>query len=150
MFAGAALRFFGTSRKYWALAGSAMGLADLLALFLGRALHNVIATSMNASQLGALFACCASAAIILGRTCARYPRAEILSIAFLFSIDNLLAGAHLPSFTSAVQLAPTVPISSGLACLAGLHFAQAIAVQVRPRVSFALASIAVCVCFLTI
>jgi hypothetical protein len=150
MFAGAALRLFGSRTKYRVLACGAMGLADLLALFLGRALHNVISMSVSASQQGILFAGCALIATILGWACARYPKTTIFSIAVLFSIDNLLVGTRLSSFTSATQLAPAVAISSGLACLAGLHFAQAIAVRVRPRVSFALASLAVCLCFFSI
>jgi hypothetical protein len=148
MIAGAALRFFGAHRKYWAFAGSAIGLADLLALFLGRALHNVIVTRVSASSQGMLFGGCAVTAIMLGRLCTRYPRATVLGMAVLFSIDNLLAGARLPSFTSAVQLAPFVAISSGLGCVTGLHFAQRVTVHLKPRLSFGLASMAACVVFL--
>ena len=150
VFAGAALRFFGVNRKYWVLASSVMGLADLLALFLGRALHGWILTSMSSRQQGILFACCALAAILAGKRYANYPRAMIVGMAVLFSIDNVLAGAQLRSIVSAAHIAPTAAILSGLACLSGLQFAHAVADRVHPRTSFALATLAVSICFLLV
>jgi hypothetical protein len=143
LFAGAALGFFGVSKKYWGLACTMVGLADLVALILGRVLSGFIGISMTPSQQVMLFACCAAVAMLLGRACVRHPRMTILGLALLFSIDNLLAGsqsAGLP-FTAVAALATGV--LSALACFAGLRFASAIAVHLRPRVSFAFASMAV-------
>jgi hypothetical protein len=148
LFAGAALRFFGLSKRHWPLAWRAVGLADLVALLMGRGMSVVIRTPMTSFQQVSLFAGCALVAIFLGRLCSERPRVVILGMAVLFSIDNLLAGAQFASLLSGALVAVTAGILSCVACVSGLHVAAAIAVHVRPRVSFGLASAAVVTAFL--
>lgn len=148
IFAGAALRFFGTSRRHLGLACGAVGLADGIALLLGRALHNVVATGMSAPDLRGLLAGCAVASILVGKASAGRPRAAVLGIAILFSIDNLLAGAQMSSLGSTAFIGCGVGVFSGLCCFAGFDRAHALASHFRPRIAFALASVVVIISFL--
>lgn len=148
MFAGAALGFFGLSKRHWALAWRAVGLMDVTALLIGRGMSGVIRTPMTSFQQVTLFAGCALVVIFLGRLCSDRPRVVILGMAVLFSIDNLLAGSQLGSLPSSALVAVTTGILSCVACVSGLHVAAAMAVHVRPRVSFGLASAAVVTAFL--
>jgi len=108
----------------------------------------VIRAPMASCQQATLFAVCALVAILLGRLCSDRPRVMILGVAVLFSIDNLLAGAHFASLSSSAFVAVTTGILSCVMCVSGLHAAATIAVYVRPRVSFGLASVAVVTAFL--
>jgi hypothetical protein len=148
MFAGAVLRFLGTRRVHLGLACWAMGLADFIALLLGRALHKPIAIHMDTLEQRMLFAGCALAPMLLGEATAYFPRTAIAAIAVLFSIDNLLAGVGMSSFGSAALVACAVGIFSAIACRAGFECADAVAVRVRPRISVVLASVLVATSFL--
>lgn len=148
IFAGAALRFFGTSRRNLGLACGAVGLADGIALLLGRALHNVVAAGMSVSDPRVLLAGCALASIVVGKANAGRPRAAVLGIAILFSIDNLLAGAQMSSLGSTAFIGCGAGVISGLCCFGGFDCAHALASHVRPRVAFALASVVVIISFL--
>jgi hypothetical protein len=143
LFAGAALGFFGLRKKHWPFAWKAMGTADLLALIVGRGLSDPIGSTMTPSQQITLFVCCAALAILLGRTCSHHPRLTILAVATLFSVDNLLAGSH-PAILHMNALAVVATGGlSGLACSAGLRLSESIEHHLRPKVPFALASIAI-------
>jgi hypothetical protein len=146
IFAGAVLRFFGT--RNLGPACGAVGLADCIALLLGRALDSVIGASMNASEQRTLFACCALAAIIMGRAIANYPRSGVLGIAVLFSVDNLLAGTQVSSLGSTALIACGGGMFSSLSCFVGFYCADVLASHMRQRSAFVLASVVVVISFL--
>jgi len=148
IFAGAALRFFGTSQKYLTVACGAVGLADCTALLLGRAFRDMIATGISISDQRVLLAGCALASIILGKAGARYPRSRVIGVAFLFSIDNLLAGVRMSSLGSTLLPGCAAGIFSGIFCLAGFHCVHCLAIQLRSRAAFVVASVVVVSSFL--
>lgn len=146
--AGAALCWFGLPKRYWLFASSAIGFADGFALLCGWTMRNWIATTVTPLQQVVLFVGSALAATIISKKCANRPRLLIGATAFLFSVDNLLAGAQLMSIKSAAQSVPTAAIFSALACFAGLCVAKPIKTRVRPQAWFALASLAAGIRFL--
>jgi hypothetical protein len=138
--AGAALCLFGLPRRYWLFASSAIGFADGFALLCGWTLRNSIVTTVTPLHQGVLFVGPTLVATIISKKCANRPRLLIAATAFLFSIDNLLAGAQLMSIKSAAQNVLTAAIFSASACFAGLCVAEPIKSRVRPQAWFALAS----------
>jgi len=145
--AGAALRLFGVSRRHWPLICTATGVADALSLIVGQALHLWMGAHIRAAEHGAIIACCALASIAVSSRLKRCPVTVILTVSFLFSIDNLLAGARMHELELAVPMASAATSFSAVACAAGLYSADVMARYVKPKASFALACLAAVLLF---
>jgi hypothetical protein len=148
VFAGAAIRFFPSTRKYLRLACIAMGLGDATALLLGYLLRSVIASSITAHSDQLLVVSGALAAIAIAQAGTKFPRAAILGTAVLLSFDSLLAGAQMSSTSFVLNAVGLVWICSGLATFAGFQCANALAPHLKPKAAFLFACISLVVCVL--
>jgi hypothetical protein len=138
-FLGAAIRFFPETKKYVGFACMTLGLADAMALLLGFTLRRTILDHITPSSQHWVLIGCALTAIALGKAARLHPRAAIVGIALLLSVDNFFAGGQLSPFAPIGSAACVVGILSFLSTFAGSRCADAIAGLLKPSTAFALA-----------